>query len=83
MNQTEAEISEWCRNYLSTTLELPASQIDPQAKFSQYGMDSASLVSLLVGLEDWLNIEIDPEIAFEHPTIAALAKHLVSAHGGK
>ena len=83
MKHTEAEICEWCRKYLSTTLALPASQIDPQAKFSQYGMDSASLVSLLVGLEDWLNIEIDPEIAFEHPTIAALAKHLVSAHGDK
>jgi len=36
------------------------------------------MLTFLVGLEEWLDVEIDPEIAFEHPTLAELAKYVAT-----
>jgi len=40
------------------------------------GLDSANSVFLIVELEDWLGLELTPELLFEHPTIRVLARHL-------
>ena len=78
LKATESDIRDWCRNYLTMTLEIPAVQISPETRFSRLGMDSASMLTFLVGLEEWLDVEIDPEIAFEHPTLAELAKYVAT-----
>jgi acyl carrier protein len=31
---------------------------------------------LIVALEDWLTIELDPEVALNYPTIDQLSEHL-------
>lgn len=72
----EAAIRAWCLDYLSRALDLPAGQVDPQAEFARLGLDSASSIHFLVALEEWLGVELAPELIFEHPTIAALARHL-------
>jgi acyl carrier protein len=45
--------------------------------FARMGLDSANSVFLLVELEDWLGVELTPDLLFEHPTICELARHLV------
>jgi acyl carrier protein len=72
----ETAIRAWCTDYLAQTLELPAEQIGPETRFVRLGLDSASAVHFIVELEEWLGIELEPELAFDHPTIAALARHL-------
>jgi acyl carrier protein len=78
LKRTESDIRDWCLNYFSTTLEIPAAQIDPQTRFSHLGMDSASMLTFLVGLEEWLDIELDPDTALEHQTVAQLVKYVVT-----
>jgi acyl carrier protein len=80
LKRSEAEIRDWCADYLATLLDVPAARIDPEAKLARLGMDSARTVSFVLALEDWLRMEIDPELAFEYPTISQLAKFL-SARG--
>jgi acyl carrier protein len=59
-------------------LERAASDIDPNAKFSRIGLDSAMSVQLVVALEEWLGIEIGPDVIGDHPTIARLATYLAT-----
>ena len=72
----EAEITEWCVAHLANALRRPGEKIDPQTKFARLGVDSAMAVYLVAELEEWLGRELAPEVAFEYPTIAELARHL-------
>lgn len=78
MAASETAIRDWCVAALARLLDLPAAAIRPDAPFVQLGLDSASATYFIVELEDWLGVELDPEIVFEHPSIADLAGHLGS-----
>jgi acyl carrier protein len=75
-NPSEPAIRDWCVKYLARTLDLSEQAIDPEAKFAQLGLDSANSVYLIVELEDWLGLELTPDLVFEHPTISKLARYL-------
>jgi acyl carrier protein len=49
-----------------------------QPKEANYGVDSIHALSLCAELEEWLNIEIEPTIAWDYPTIAQMAEFLES-----
>jgi acyl carrier protein len=49
--------------------------------FTRMGLDSANSVFLIVELEDWLGLELTPDLVFEHPTISELARHLATRAG--
>jgi acyl carrier protein len=85
-NVTEAGIRAWCTDYLARTLQVPASQIEPDAKFARLGLDSATSVFLVVELEEWLGLELESNVVFEHPSIGELARYVVArlaAHAAK
>jgi acyl carrier protein len=69
--------------YLARTLDLPEKAIDPDVKFARLGLDSANSVYLIVELEDWLGLELTPDLVFEHPTISELARHLAERSSGE
>jgi acyl carrier protein len=80
-NPREAAIRDWCVDYLARTLDLPDHTIDPEMTFARLGLDSANSVFLIVELEDWLGLELAPDLLFEHPTICGLARHLATRAG--
>lgn len=82
-NPTEAAIRDWCVQYLARTLDAPEQAIDPDVKFARLGLDSANSVYLLVELEEWLGLELTPDLVFEHPTISDLARYLAGRAAGE
>ena len=80
-NTSEAAIRDWCVEYLARTLDLPDHTVDPGMTFARLGLDSANSVFLIVELEDWLGLELTPDLLFEHPTIGELARHLATRAG--
>jgi acyl carrier protein len=76
---SEAAIRAWCLDYLSRTLDPLDGPVDAQAEFARLGLDSARSIHFLVALEEWLGRELTPELIFEYPTVAALARHLAEA----
>ena len=78
---SEAAIRDWCVEYLARTLDLPDHTVDPEMTFARLGLDSANSVFLIVELEDWLGLELTPDLLFEHPTIGELAWHLAMRAG--
>ena len=77
-SRSEAEIRDWCADYLARTLELPPAAIAPEIKFARLGLDSARAAHFVLELEDWLNTELDLEMIGDHPTLAELASYLAS-----
>jgi acyl carrier protein len=80
-NPSEGAIRDWCVEYLGRTLGLPGKTIDTEMTFARMGLDSANSVFLIVELEDWLGLELTPDLLFEHPTICELARHLAARAG--
>ena len=70
------EIQTWLVNRIAQHLNVTPTQIDPQWLFSDYGIDSATAVSLSGELEQWLKRRLSPTLIYDYPTITHLAEHL-------
>lgn len=73
-----ATIQSWCINYISSIVDRNPDRIDPNVELDRIGLDSSTAVALIMSLEEWLGIELMPELLFEYPTIAALSHYLAS-----
>ncbi len=81
-NQSESAIRDWCLAYLRRTVDDPAIAIGPDIPFPQMGLDSATSAYFIVELEEWLGAELEPDLVFDYPTVAELARHIVGRQGG-
>jgi acyl carrier protein len=80
---SESEIRDRCVKYLARTLDLPQEMVGLDVKFARLGLDSANSLYLIVELEEWLGIELTPDLVFDHPTIAELARYLAGRRAGE
>lgn len=71
---TEHELGRWIANWVAETTGEPT--IDPATPLEAYGLSSRDAVVLSGELETLLGRKIDPTIAYQHPTVEALAKAL-------
>lgn len=74
--QREQAIQDWLVNRLSEWLAIDAREISIVDPFANYGLSSVAAVSLSGELSDWLGIELSPILAYEYPTVEALARYL-------
>jgi acyl carrier protein len=82
---SETEIRDWCLAYLARTADNPLIAIGPDIPFPQMGLDSATSAYFIVELEEWVGVELEPELVFDHPTVGELARHIArgsTANGG-
>ena len=76
VNQQEIDIQNWLVESLARRLEVSISEVDINEPFANTGLDSVQAVRLSADLEDWLNINLSPTIAYDYPTIASLSAYL-------
>ena len=74
--QTRAGIEAWLRAVVAELTGMPAASVDVRAKLAKFGVDSATALIVTDMLIDWLGLELDPTLLYEHDTIEALADHL-------
>ena len=76
-NSTNAEVIQaWLVAKLSERLGIESHEIDIREPFASYGLGSTEAVSLAGELAEWLGRKLSPALAYEYPTIEALARHL-------
>ncbi len=75
---TEKEIQEWMVSYLSSLLKLEKEKIDITMDFENWGLDSTAAVGLVGDLEEWLDQELPPTLAYEYPNIKLLSDYLAN-----
>lgn len=72
-------IQEWLILKISELLGLARGEIVVTEPFASYGMSSMAAVSMAGDLEDWLGFRLSPTLAWDYPTVEALARHLAGA----
>lgn len=79
---TADRLREWLVGQLSTYLDLPAAQVDPDKDFESYGLDSRVGLQISGKLEKLLERRLSPAVLYEHSSINALVGHLVPSGAG-
>ena len=54
------------------------SDVDPHVPLMEAGLDSLGAVELRSALSSAFNVELPATLTFDHPTIAALGRHLAA-----
>lgn len=78
--KTAREIQQWIIYWLSQKLKLEPWAVDPNKALADYGLDSVTAVELAESLGSWLGQSLDMTLAWNFPTIEALATHLATSH---
>lgn len=82
MSEVSADaIRAWLTEHAASYLKRAAGDIDPEALFVEIGLDSLYSLALSGDLEDWCGCLLEPTIIWDHPTIAALSRHLAAELG--
>lgn len=82
MKANQQQVQTWMIDYLAKLLMLDQARIDITDTFEIYGLDSAAMVGMTGDLSDWAGIEIDPVIAYDHPTIDAMSAQVAALLSG-
>jgi len=77
---TREELSEVCVISLANVLRIPKDTIEPDAKFSRLGLDSAMVVYLMMELEEKLGLELSSDNFYDYPTVSDLSRFLAKKH---
>jgi acyl carrier protein len=86
MSETIHEVSvsairDWLTDRVAAYLERPREEIDPDQPLVEMGLDSVYAMTLSGDVEERFDIEVEPTLAWDHPTVNALAGHLHDALG--
>ncbi|MFF4772588.1 acyl carrier protein [Microtetraspora fusca] len=72
----DRDLHRWLTERVAHYLELPPAEIDPRVKLRTYGLESIHALSLCVDVEEATGLLVEPTLAWDHPTIDAIAVHL-------
>nr|VFJ72801.1 MAG: Acyl-CoA synthetase (AMP-forming)/AMP-acid ligase II [Candidatus Kentron sp. FW] len=72
----EGTIEEWLIDKMAQLTGIPREEINTLHTFAYYRLDSVGMVNLSGELGKWLGQSLSGTIAYEYPTIDALARHL-------
>lgn len=67
---------------LGELLDVDAATVDIHTRFEDFGLASAEAVMLIGDLEDLLGRSLEPEVFYQHPSAAELARFLAGAATG-
>lgn len=62
--------------YVSAKIPNFSSEEHLDSSFSALGLDSAAHVEMTAVIEDYLQVTIDPALAFDYPTVNSLVNYL-------
>ncbi|TQM30998.1 acyl carrier protein [Nocardia bhagyanarayanae] len=74
--QQGALVADWITARVADYLGRSARDIDPTLPLAELGLDSVSAVNICGEIEDEWDLDLDPTIVFEYPTIIDLAVYI-------
>jgi len=73
---TVESIRGWLIERVAFYLERPPASVDPDAGLVEMGLDSVYAMTLSGDVEDRFDLAIEPTLAWDYPTVNALAGYL-------
>jgi acyl carrier protein len=68
----------WLHDWMASEMGIDRERINPCETFLGYGMDSVQAMTMVGDLEAKLGRRLPPTLAWDYPTISALAAHLAA-----
>ncbi|ANW21343.1 acyl carrier protein [Streptomyces clavuligerus] len=70
-------LSGWLADRIALYLKRSPAEIVPSVPLAEYGLDSVAALSLCGDIEEDFDLVLEPTVAWDYPTVDALAGHLV------
>jgi acyl carrier protein len=70
------EVADWLAAQIADYRDVAVAEIDHERPLAELGLDSVYALSLCGDIEERWGLEVEPTVAWDHPTITALAAHL-------
>ncbi|MEV4176364.1 acyl carrier protein [Nonomuraea sp. NPDC049709] len=70
------DLRSWLTQRVASYLGKDPSEISPSVSLATYGLDSVYAFVMCGDIEDYLDLPIEPTVAWDYETIDALADHL-------
>ncbi|WP_431818484.1 polyketide synthase Pks13 [Gordonia jacobaea] len=74
---TVSELRDWLREWVATSTGISAEQISDDRPMEEFGLSSRDAVALAADIEDKTGVVLTATVAYNHPTIAMLAKRII------
>jgi acyl carrier protein len=78
MNAYRRPILRWLTTRLASYLEVPATAIDLMVPLAEMGVDSVHAISLVGDVEAHFDIDVDPTMIFDYPTLSHIADYITT-----
>lgn len=75
---TTADIQTWLVDRVAKELGVKPGDLDVQAPFDSYGLDSMLAISIASAGQKFLGVEVSPLLLVHYPTIASLSQYLAA-----
>ncbi|MCV7169397.1 acyl carrier protein [Mycobacterium manitobense] len=79
MTTNRRPILHWLTARLASYLEVPVTTISPMVPLAEMGVDSVHAISLVGDVELHFDIDVDPTMIFDYPTLSHIADFIGSA----
>jgi acyl carrier protein len=76
MNANRRPILRWLTIRLASYLDVPVTAVDAMVPLAEMGVDSVHAVSLVGDVELHFDIDVDPTMIFDYPTLSAIAEFI-------
>ncbi|MBF8189752.1 SDR family NAD(P)-dependent oxidoreductase [Nonomuraea sp. K274] len=73
-------IEDWLVHRVAAEAGLPPADVDTDAPFAAFGLDSPRITAMAGDLQRLLSQPVSPTLPFEFPTVSTLANHLSRKH---
>ncbi|KRV47780.1 polyketide synthase [Wenjunlia vitaminophila] len=75
---SESVLRDWLIDRLSLYLQCGRGRIEVDVPYVEYGLDSVASLSLIGDIEAEFGLSLEPTLAWDYPTVTALAGLLAS-----
>ena len=79
MNANRRPILGWLTTQLASYLEVSTTAVNPMLPLAEMGVDSVHAISLVGDIEMQFDIDVDPTLIFDYPTLARIAEFISTA----
>jgi acyl carrier protein len=82
MNANRRTILRWLTARLAVYLEVSPTTIDLMVPLAEMGVDSVHALSLVGDVEAHFDIDVDPTMIFDYPTLSHIAEYIAATVAG-
>jgi acyl carrier protein len=79
VNSRHRPILRWLTARVAASLSVPPTTLEPMVPLAEMGIDSVQAVSLVGEIEAQFDVDVDPTLIFDYPTLSHIAEYISAA----